>query len=220
MFGLTLSAYGYTVLEAENGEKGLEIFQQERPRIVLTDIKMPGMNGIEVLRRIKQIAPQTEVIVITGHGDMDLAIQALNLDATDFINKPIQQELLEKALKRAQERCRLAAERVEAFSLRQEQNAAVIVVRSGITAESESQLQDLYREALALGKNRIVLHFSENAAVSGAGIAVLTQLLLDSQKQGKTVVAAGLSQNLKKVFEIVGLAKLVPLFVSLEDALA
>ncbi|MCK7512448.1 MAG: response regulator [Desulfobacterales bacterium] len=68
------------------------------------------MNGIEVLKQVKAIDPSAEVIVITGHGDMDLAIQALNLDATDFINKPIQRHLLEQAIKRAQERRRLAGE--------------------------------------------------------------------------------------------------------------
>jgi len=90
MFNLTLSAFGYTVITAENGQEGIESFERERPPLVITDIKMPGMDGIEVLRRIKEIDPNTEVIIVTGHGDMDLAIKALNLDATDFINKPIQ----------------------------------------------------------------------------------------------------------------------------------
>ncbi|MGD9975689.1 MAG: response regulator [Desulfatirhabdiaceae bacterium] len=209
MFRLTLQAYGYDVLTAENGQEGLDVFERERPRIVLTDIKMPGMNGIEVLRRLKQIEPQTEVIVITGHGDMDLAIQALNLDATDFINKPIQRQLLEQALNRAQERWRLAAEPVQEFDLAEEPHAAVITIRGGLTARHESRFQSLYQNALALGKNRIVLNFQKNSAVNGAGIAILTPLLLTSQKQGIEVTAVGLSDNMKKVFDIVGLGKLL-----------
>lgn len=219
MFRLTLMAYGYEVLTAENGQEGLDVFERERPRIVLTDIKMPGMNGIEVLRRIKQIDPAAEVIVITGHGDMDLAIQALNLDATDFINKPIQRQLLEQALKSAQERCRMAAEHIREFEVRQVQNAAVLTIRGSITAGHESQFQSCYREALALGTRRIVLHFLESSVVNGAGIAILTQLLLESQKLGKDAVAVGLSDNLRKVFEIVGLGKLVPLAGSIEEAI-
>jgi anti-anti-sigma factor len=209
MFRLTLEAYGYDVLTAENGQEGLDVFQRERPRIVLTDIKMPGMNGIEVLRRLKQIEPQTEVIVITGHGDMDLAIQALNLDATDFINKPIQRQLLEQALNRAQERWRLAAEPVQEFDLTERENDAVITIRGGITARHESRFQSIYLKATSTGKHRIVLHFLESSTVNGAGIAILTPLLLESQKQGQEVVAVGLSDNLKKVFEIVGLGKLI-----------
>jgi len=65
---------------------------------------MPGMDGIAVLRRIKEIDPEIEVIVITAHGDMDSAIQALQLNASDFIVKPVKDEVLSVALKRAQER--------------------------------------------------------------------------------------------------------------------
>jgi anti-anti-sigma factor len=220
MFRLTLAAGGYEVFTAENGQQGLDVFNRERPSIVLTDIKMPGMNGIEVLKRIKEIDPLAEVIVITGHGDMDLAIQALNLDATDFINKPIQRHLLEQAIRRAQERRRLAGEQGWQITLQPTEKAAVIVIQGHITAKAESRFQNLYQEALALSQPRIVLHFLENATINGAGIGVLTQLLLNSQKQGRPVVVAELSENLRKVFEIVGLSKIVPLVDSLEEALA
>lgn len=220
MFRLTLVAYGFEVLTAENGQAGLEIFARERPSIVLTDIKMPGMNGIEVLKRVKEIDPSAEVIVITGHGDMDLAIQALNLDATDFINKPIQRRLLEQAIKRAQERRRLDGEQAGEMILQALERAAVIVIQGNITARAEARFKDLYRDALALNKPRLVLHFLESAAINGAGIAVLTQLLLESQKQGRHVVVAELSPNLRKVFEIVGLSKIVPVVDTLEKALA
>jgi len=220
MFRLTLAAYGFEVLTAENGQEGLEIFTRERPTIVLTDIKMPGMNGIEVLKRVKEIDPSVEVIVITGHGDMDLAIQALNLDATDFINKPIQRHLLERAIQRAQERRRLAGEQAWEMTLQSMEQAAVIRIQGSITAKAEARFQTLYREALALNKPRLVLHFMESAAINGAGIAVLTQLLLDSQKQGRQVVVAELSENLRKVFEMVGLSKIVPVVDSLEAAVA
>ncbi|MCK5658238.1 MAG: response regulator, partial [Deltaproteobacteria bacterium] len=67
---MSLESDGYTVFVAEDGPKGLEIFARELPSVVLTDIKMPGMDGIEVLRRVKEQSPDTEVIVITGHGEM------------------------------------------------------------------------------------------------------------------------------------------------------
>ena len=168
MFRLTLGAYGFEVLTAENGQEGLEIFSHDRPCIVLTDIKMPGMNGIEVLKRIKEIDPTAEVIVITGHGDMDLAIQALNLDATDFINKPIQRHLLEQALERARERQRLSAEQIQEIVLEPADDAAVLVIRGNITAKTESRFQALFHEAAALQKPRIVLNFLESAVVNGA----------------------------------------------------
>jgi YesN/AraC family two-component response regulator len=103
MFRLFLDAYGYRVYTAENGADGLEIFQKEKPAIVLTDIKMPGVDGLAVLQQIKEIAPETAVIVITGHGDTDLAEQAVALHAVDFINKPIKKEALDAALEKARQ---------------------------------------------------------------------------------------------------------------------
>jgi YesN/AraC family two-component response regulator len=108
MFRLFLDAYGYAVFTAENGAEGLEIFKQERPQIVITDIKMPGVDGLSALRQMKDIDPGVEVIVITGHGDTDLAKQARDWDAADFINKPIHKEALDAALKKARERLDLS----------------------------------------------------------------------------------------------------------------
>ncbi|MBE9581467.1 MAG: response regulator [Proteobacteria bacterium] len=104
ILGLYLRSKDYEVITAADGKEGIELFQQERPLIVLTDVKMPGMDGIEVLKRIKQVSPETEVIVITGHGDMDLSIQSLQLDASDFITKPVGNEALSVALQRAEQR--------------------------------------------------------------------------------------------------------------------
>jgi YesN/AraC family two-component response regulator len=101
---ISLSDLGYKVHTARDGEEALQVFEKMRPSIILTDIRMPGMDGIELLRRIKGHHPDTEVIMITGHGDMDLAVESLKLEATDFITKPINDELLEIALKRARER--------------------------------------------------------------------------------------------------------------------
>jgi len=104
MFRLFLEAYGYRVYLAENGAAGLDVFQREKPAIVLTDIKMPGVDGLAILRQIKDIDPNTAVIVITGHGDAALAEQAMALDAVDFINKPIKKEALDAALEKARRR--------------------------------------------------------------------------------------------------------------------
>jgi len=101
---LPLSDFGYHIFEAENGGDALRLFKEFQPPIVMTDIKMPGIDGIELLRKIKHENPETEVIMITGHGDMDLAIKSLKYEATDFITKPINVDALEIALKRAQDR--------------------------------------------------------------------------------------------------------------------
>jgi len=101
---ITLSDMGYQVLTADNGETAWKTFKTEGPPIVLTDIKMPVMDGIDLLQRIKRENPEAEVIMITGHGDMDLAIKSLKHRASDFITKPINIDALEISLKRVEEK--------------------------------------------------------------------------------------------------------------------
>ncbi|UCG21454.1 MAG: response regulator [Deltaproteobacteria bacterium] len=220
IFRFTLKAYGYTVFTAENGKEGLQIFEQEKPPIVITDIKMPGMGGLEVLRRIKEMDASTEIIVITGYGGMDLAVEALELDATDFISKPIQQRALERALLRAKERIKLAQRKEKQISVHSEEKATVIRMRGNITSQSEMLLKDAFEQALSLNNRKIVMGFDENVSINGAGIAILTQLLLDIKEQGHQVVIAGLSENFKNVFNIVGVSKIVKIFDSVEEALS
>ena len=100
----SLKADGYAVSTAESGTDGISEFERERAQIVITDIKMPGMDGIEVLKRIKGMDADTEVIIITGHGDIANAIEALHFGASDFINKPVRDDALTIALKRAEEK--------------------------------------------------------------------------------------------------------------------
>jgi signal transduction histidine kinase len=104
VLGISLQDSGYDVHTAGNGQEALRLFKKIAPPIVLTDIKMPDMDGIELLRKIKEESPDTEVIMFTGHGDMGLAIKSLKYDATDFVTKPINDEVLDIALKRARER--------------------------------------------------------------------------------------------------------------------
>jgi signal transduction histidine kinase len=104
VLSISLSDMGYQVYEAENGDEALRIFKDRQPSLVMTDIKMPGMDGIELLQKVKHENPETEVIMITGHGDMDLAIRSLKNEATDFITKPINVDALEIAVKRAKDK--------------------------------------------------------------------------------------------------------------------
>ena len=104
VLSISLQDSGYDVHTAANGDDALRLFKKIVPPLVLTDIKMPDMDGIELLCKIKKESPETEVIMFTGHGDMDLAIKSLKHEATDFVTKPINDEVLDIALKRARER--------------------------------------------------------------------------------------------------------------------
>ncbi len=102
---LALKDAGYEVMTAPDGESGIELFLEWSPHIVITDVGMPGMDGLEVLRRIKEIDPDKEVIVTTAFTEIALAIRAMQLDATGFVTKPFSDAALSGALARARERC-------------------------------------------------------------------------------------------------------------------
>ncbi len=104
VMNIALQDAGYNVDTAAAGETGLQLCEDTSPQIVITDIRMPGIDGLQVLETIKQKYPDIEVIVATAFGEMNLAIRALQLDASDFITKPISDEALFLALKRARER--------------------------------------------------------------------------------------------------------------------
>jgi PAS domain S-box-containing protein len=104
MMTMNLAADGYEVEEAADGPSGLEVFERERPDVVLLDVRMPDMDGIEVLEKINAYDSDTEVIMITGHGDMEMAIACLRREASNFLTKPIDGELLSIALNRALEK--------------------------------------------------------------------------------------------------------------------
>ena len=110
LLALLLRDLGFDVLKAEDGLSAFSIFQEARPSIVLTDIKMPGMDGIQLLKRIKSEDKDVEVIMISGHGDMNLAIESLKYEAADFIIKPFDDALLVHALKKVQEKIALKRE--------------------------------------------------------------------------------------------------------------
>jgi two-component system, NtrC family, nitrogen regulation response regulator NtrX len=93
-----LSDHGYAVQGAADGREALRMAKSLRPQVVLLDIAMPGMNGIETLKRLRQEDGHAAVIMISGHADHDQALQALDLGAFDFIQKPLDFRYLERTL--------------------------------------------------------------------------------------------------------------------------
>jgi DNA-binding NtrC family response regulator len=92
---------GFEVTTAKNGQEGLKLLDDETFDVVLLDIKLPRMNGIEVLRRLKQKSPATEVLMITGYGDIKTAVESLKLGAREYITKPFKLNELLALVKQA-----------------------------------------------------------------------------------------------------------------------
>ena len=96
-----LAIRDYEITKSLNGEDALEKVKQYNYDVVILDVTMPGTDGIEVLREIKKLKPLTEVIMLTGHGTVETAIEGMKLGAFDFLIKPCDTEALDIKIKKA-----------------------------------------------------------------------------------------------------------------------
>jgi len=106
----TVVREGYRITTCATAEEGLARLENENADLLITDLFLPDINGIDVLTRARQLRPGLEVIVITGHGTIETAVEAMRLGAYDFIEKPFDPPVLLKSIARALERQQLAAE--------------------------------------------------------------------------------------------------------------
>ncbi len=102
---------GFLCLEAESAEAALRLLESDSPEVVVTDLRLPQKSGVELLERIKSAQPRTEVAIMTGHGSIDSAVEAMRLGAYHYITKPFAVEEMKLILERMAEKVRLVAER-------------------------------------------------------------------------------------------------------------
>ncbi|MBI4848479.1 MAG: sigma-54-dependent Fis family transcriptional regulator [Nitrospirae bacterium] len=105
-----LEKEGHEVFTADSGDDGLEVFQAESPDIVILDLRMPGMSGMETLEAMKKSNSEAVVIIITAHGDIGTAVSAIKLGAYDFVEKPFDLDRLSVLIKKAMETAQLKRE--------------------------------------------------------------------------------------------------------------
>jgi len=150
---LLLRRRGHRTISAESGARGLEFLEEDGADLVITDLKMAHMDGIEVLQKVRQSFPSTEVLVITAYGTIEKAVEAMKLGAADFLTKPFSSEefavKVDRLLQTREERERLRREnrnlRVENISLREEMPEPGSGPRySEIIGESEA-MKDVFR---------------------------------------------------------------------------
>ncbi|NUP13190.1 MAG: sigma-54-dependent Fis family transcriptional regulator, partial [Polyangiaceae bacterium] len=101
---------GFDAKMAVDGASALAVIEDSPPDLVITDLRMPGMDGIELVTKLREQLPALPVIVVTAHGDMNVAVQAMRAGAVDFITKPIDFDVLSLSVERSLARSALTSE--------------------------------------------------------------------------------------------------------------
>jgi two-component system, NtrC family, response regulator AtoC len=142
------SSLGFECKEAESAEDALACVEIDAPDIIVADLMMPNMSGLEFLPRVKQLLPRCEIAIMTGHGSIETAVQAMKLGAYDYITKPFRVEELKLLLQRMEEKVKLV---VENQFLRERVSAEMEL--NGIVGSS-SKIQDVLRMIARLKDTR------------------------------------------------------------------
>ena len=143
---MILTEAGYDVDLAETGEAALELFEQKRFDLIIADLKLPGINGMEVIKQIKEKTPEMEVIVITGVGTQPIAEEAMTLGAHDFLPKPFTDDQIKTAINEALKEHDAGPFRL--FSLIQKREVLGVLSRAADDQKFWGDLMELGSEAL------------------------------------------------------------------------
>ena len=196
----TLEKFGYEVVLAKDGQEGLDRLRQSEVHILLADLQMPKLGGQELLQAAKAIAPDVEVIVITGHGTVEDAVEAMKEGAYDFIAKPFSGDVLLLTVERGLERRRLLS---EAHRLEEVERRAEALVRD----RDEMERLDRFKSSFML----MVAH-ELRAPVTGAQSLLRTLVrgmageLTDRQREILSRVEARHNELLDLINDLLTLA--------------
>lgn len=213
------SESGYDVSTAPDGETALKLFPQKMPDVVILDIKMPGMDGIEVLEKIKEMDPDAAVIMVTALEDMQTTIKAVQRGAYEYINKPIDIDKLEVTIRRALENRQLkerithiASDSREEFRINNiiGKNPKIKEIFKIIGSVTNNRATVLITGESGTGKELVAkaIHFNSPFAASpfvAVNCTALTETLLESELFGHVKGAfTGAISDKKGKFEVAG----------------
>lgn len=139
-----LESENYQVVLAENGHQGLDFARTDRVDVALIDLKMPGIDGLDVLREIRKINPEIIPIIVSGHGTIESAVEAMKAGAFDFITKPFEPDQLLKVISRGLEQKK---ERLKGLELKKEHREQAIDDLNSMAIADEIMARYQYRDA-------------------------------------------------------------------------
>lgn len=174
---MALEKSGHQIRDAQSAERALEILQSFTAEVVITDIRMQGMSGLELLKQIKQASPHTEVIIMTAFSDAKTGIEAMRHGAFEYVTKPFEMDEMLMLVKQAQEKCLLAREVVQ---LRQDASRQYSL--DALTSKSKA-MREVLRQAKIVARRDT------------------TVLIRGKSGTGKELIARGIhTESLRKTF--------------------
>lgn len=168
LFAMLLSNAGYKMTLAEDGEMAWELIQKDRPDLLITDLRMPKLDGMGLLQKVKTAIPDLPVIVITAYGEIESAVEAMKAGAADYLTKPVNEEHLKLALERALQWRKVVSENVR---LRNEKKVQYDF--PNIIAESQAMKELLDMAAKVAQSDSTVLIIGE----SGTGKELISRAI-------------------------------------------
>ncbi len=206
---------GFQTVLAQNGNEAIKLFQQERPAVALIDLKMPGMDGLQTIQELKKIDNDVPMIIVTGHGDVPTAVEAIKLGAYDFFLKPPDINRLILLIKRAAEKHSLD-KKVKLLSSEVETSLELILGKSDAIKKVIKQIHQISQSNFSLilqgdtgtGKSfiaRTVHNLSKraNGPFVSVDIAAIPETLVESELFGHEKGAfTGAEKKKKGFFEI------------------
>jgi len=192
---------GYTVIEAEDGEHGLEMVRKEHPNLVITDFQMPGIDGLEVLSEIQKLKINLPVILLTGYGDVVLTIRSIQLGAFDYLEKPISPVQLKSTIQHALNSVKSSNSLPEVFH---SDISSKSMIEDNILVGKTPQMKEIFKNIGRISMNKVnvliqgdtgtgkeliarLIHFSgitQDKPLVVVNCSALTESLLESELFG------------------------------------
>jgi CheY-like chemotaxis protein/anti-sigma regulatory factor (Ser/Thr protein kinase) len=167
-----LTQYGYQYFEAPDGKSGIEVYKQNKPDLVLTDVKMPEMSGIELTKQIKGIEQDADVVIMTGYGSEELVVEALRSGASNYVKKPVSLNELFNIL--------------DSLILKRERRKKSVVIKDVVTHEQKNLIIDNDITRIWGVINQILFNIPENvpeSMIEGMRLG-LYEIILNSIEHG------------------------------------
>lgn len=163
------SRMDYKISIANNGKDGLDILQKEQIDLVITDLRMPGINGLEVLKKVKDYDHHIQVVMLTGYEDMQSTIKAMQLGAYDYVEKPVDLERLKVIVRRALESKRLSQHLEIAIS----EDAEEYKIETSFVGKTRV-MREIYKKIGKISSNRVTVLIQ---GASGTGKELITRII-------------------------------------------